>query len=364
MKRSCLALVAILAVLVGGCSAAGASPVASSRASGAIAVTDALGRRVAFDTLPTRIAIAGKASFMVADAVYMFPEASARVVALARATQGAHDFISVIDPAYSKKTILDPSAGVEQVAGVHPDAVILKSSNADSLGKPLEVIGIKVVYVDFETPEQYTRDLATLGVLFGDGARAQQLNDYFTHQMNRVKAAVGALGAASPRVLLLYYTSKNGSVAFQVPPLGFIQSAETESAGGELVWREAQLGSGWTTVSLEQIAAWDPDQIYVVAYFDKVADVVTGLYGDPQWQALRAVSSRSVFGFPGDYYSWDEPDPRWALGLTWLATHTHPELATSFDMGTEVRTFYTTAYGMNEAAFDTQVKPYLPAGVI
>jgi iron complex transport system substrate-binding protein len=291
----------------------------------------------------------------------MFPEASARVLALARATQGSKDFISLIDKAYSGKTILDSNAGAEAIAAVHPDVVVLKSSSADSVGKPLEAIGIKTVYVDFETPEQYTRDLATLGILFGDGARARQLTAYFADHLRRVTDAVASLGAGRPRVLVVAYSSKNGSVAFQVPPRGYIQSTLTEAAGGDLAWKDAQLGSGWTTVGLEQIAVWDPDQVYVISYFDKVADVVARLRADPAWQALRAVRSAAVFGFPGDFYSWDEPGPRWTLGLTWLAIHIHPQLAASLAMDKEIHDFYATVYGMNEADFDAEVRPYLPA---
>ncbi len=379
MKRRWLALAATIAMIANACSVASLSPSTSpstggaggggssqpaSPAGGPITVTDALGRSVTLPALPTRIAISGKASFLIADAVFMFPEASSRVVALAKATQGSEDFIAAIDPAYSRKTILDGNAGAEQVAAVRPDVVIMKSSSAESLGEPLQAIGIKVVYVDFETPEQYDRDLATLGLLFGDVPRATELAGYFDAQVSRVSTSVvAAAGGHKPGILLLYYSAKNGTAAFQVPPLGYIQSTEASIAGGDLVWKGAQLGSGWTTVSLEQIAAWNPDQVFVIAYFDKVEDVVAGLYADPQWRGLAAVESHAVYGFPGDYYSWDEPDPRWALGLTWLAGRIHPGLAAEFDMSKQVRDFYATAYGMDDATFDTQVKPYLPAGI-
>ncbi len=379
MKRRYWGLPAALVVAAGivaaGCTSAGASPGASqgtgpgtSAASatatdgGSFSVVDALGRTVKFANPPSRIAIAGKASFLVADAVYMFPEASSRVVALCKTTQGSVDFISAIDPAYADKTILDGNAGADQVAAVKPDAVIAKSSSKQSLGDPLEAIGISVVYVDFETPDQYTRDLATLGALFGDPARARQLTAYFSDQMSKVKAGVAGLAnAEKPDVLLLYYSAKNGVTAFQVPPLSYIQSVETEISGANPAWKGAQLGNGWTTVSLEQIAAWNPDQIYVIAYFDNPADVAKQVLSDPQWQGLAAVTSRSVYGFPGDYYSWDEPDPRWALGMTWLAIHVNPALADRLDMRAEVRVFYATVYGLSGADFETKIRPQLPA---
>jgi iron complex transport system substrate-binding protein len=375
MRRSFVTLVAAAMLLVGACSAPGAAAptsaasgaatanVASASAAnpnGPVNITDAMGRQVTFSTPPKRIVIAGKALFMVADAVYLFPEAASRVVALGSTVQNTLSFIPIIDPTYGSKTILDGSAGAEQIAAVKPDVVLLKSSNADTLGKPLDALGVKVVYVDFETPDQYARDLKTLGQLFDDEARAQQLISYFQQQTDRVTTAVaGIADSQRPRVLLLYYSNKNGTIAFNVPPLGYIQSTEVQLGGGQPVWKDAQLGNGWTTVTLEQIAAWDPDQIYVIAYSGNVDDAVAKLKADSQWQALRAVRQSAIYGFPGDYYSWDQPDPRWVLGLTWIASRMHPDRFASLSMDAEVRGFYRDLYGMDDATYDRNVKPYL-----
>jgi iron complex transport system substrate-binding protein len=368
VKRALLAVVAALAVVAGACSAATASPSVAGATTGAsgsppagpVEVTDALGRKAEFASPPMRIAIAGKALFMVADAVYLFPEASERVVALGSTVQNKAGFVPAIDPNYASKTILDGSAGAEEIAATHPDVVLLKSSNEQTLGKPLEAIGVKVVYVDFETPDQYDRDLTTVGELFGDTARADQLISYFRDQVSSVTSAVSGISdAQKPKVLMLYYSAKNGSVAFNVPPLGYIQTTEVELAGGDAVWKDAQLGTGWTTVTLEQIAAWNPDQIYLIAYTGSASDVVAGLETDPKWQALRAVKAGALYAFPGDYYSWDQPDPRWVLGLRWLALRMHPDMFPGFDMNAQIRSFYGDLYGIDAAAFTTLVQPYL-----
>jgi iron complex transport system substrate-binding protein len=372
MKRSFVAFAAGLAFLAGACTSTatpGASTAAlgsagNSASAGPITVTDALGRAVEFSTPPARIAIAGKALFMVADAVYLFPEASARIVALGNTVQNARAFIPAIDPAYSGKTVLDQSAGAEEIAATHPDVVLMKSSNQATLGRPLEAIGVKVVYVDFETPDQYSRDLATLGELFADPARARTLSSYFQDQVTRVTSALSGISdAQKPRVLMLYYSAKNGSVAFNVPPLTYVQTAEAELGGGNPVWKDAQLGAGWTTVTLEQIAAWDPDQIYVIAYSGNVGDVVAGLKVDSRWQALRAVKAGAIYAFPGDYYSFDQPDPRWVLGLDWLAARMHPDRFPGFNMDARLRSFYSDLYGLDGAAYAKLVQPYLSGDV-
>ncbi|MBK8023480.1 MAG: ABC transporter substrate-binding protein [Chloroflexi bacterium] len=325
-----------------------------------ITVTDALGREVTFAQAPQRIVMTGRALFMAANAVYMFPEAESRVVAIGRTSQMALDFIPAIDPTYGDKIVLDGQAGAEEIAASQPDLVLLKSSNAETLGAPLDALGIPVVYVDFETPEQYVRDLTNVGLLLQNEARAEELVAFFQDRTDRITEATAGLTAEDkPSVLVLYYSDRDGVVAFNVPPTTFIQTWAIEAAGGAPVWLDAELGRSWTTVTLEQIAAWDPDQIYVIAYLRPAAEVIAMIQEDAQWQALRAVEEGQIYGFPADYYSWDQPDPRWILGLTWLAKTIQPDLFADLDMEAEIRSFYSELYGLDDSAYDELVAPYV-----
>ncbi len=356
----CLLVFFLLAACAAPSAAPTAAPTQAATSAGPITVTDALGRQVTFQQPPQRVVLAGKSLFMVADAIYAFPEAAKRVAAIGSTAQSKLDWIPVVDPSYKDKTILQIDAGPEQIAAVKPDAVILKSTNAEKLGKPLETLGIPVVYLDFETPEQYQRDLATLGQLFVNPARAQELATFFQSQADRVTQATSKLAdAKKPKVLLMYYTDRDGAIAFNVPPMSWTQTMLVQMAGGQPAWKDAQLGNGWTKVNLEQIAAWDADQIYIVAYFNNVNDVVKMLKADPQWQKMRAVKEGKLYAFPGDYYSWDQPDPRWILGLTWLTGKIQPDLLPGLNMDKEARTFYSKLYGLNDAGYDQYVKPNL-----
>ena len=349
----CLSIVLILAA----CAVPAAPPPATPTT--AITLTDALGRTVTLPRAPQRIALAGRAVTLVADAVYLFPAAPARVVTLAKNTQGK-DFSPVIDPNYESKLKLETQVGPEQVAAAKPDVVVLKSYMADTLGKPLESLNIPVVYVDFETPEQYQRDLTTLGLVFGDPARAEQLIAFYQKRVERVSKAMAGLSEdQKPRVLLLYYNDRDGQVAFNVPPMGWIQTWMTQAAGGRPAWKDAQLGQGWTKVNLEQIAVWDADQVYIVVYTGNVSDVVKRLKADPQWQALRAVKQGKLYAFPADYVSWDQSDTRWILGLTWLASKLHPDRLAGLNVQQEIRTFYEEMYNLDDTAFQKYIQPNL-----
>jgi iron complex transport system substrate-binding protein len=322
-------------------------------------VTDALGRTVTFAKPPERIVLVGKALFMIADAIYTFPDAMDKVVALGSTAQGNGDFVSMIDPnAKAKETLTASSVGPEQIAATNPDLVIMKSSNQQTLGDPLDALGVKVVYVDFETPEQYARDLITLGQIFQDETRAQEVAKYYTDKVAAITSVTSSLtDAQKPSVLVLYYNSKNNTVSFNVPPLSWIQTTQVVDAGGNPAWKDSQLGNSWTTVTIEQIAAWNPDDIFIVSYFSPVNDVVTSLKADPQWSELKAVKDGKIFGFATDVYSWDESDTRWILGLTWMASKLHPDLFPTLDIKSEAQNFYQTLYGMDNATFESKIVP-------
>ncbi|MGQ9813885.1 MAG: ABC transporter substrate-binding protein, partial [Candidatus Roseilinea sp.] len=165
-----------------------ASPTATPDAS--ITIVDALGRTVILPSLPQRIVLAGRALFMIADAAYIFPSAGERIVGMGSTGQGSGNFIKLIDPDYASKQTLERDAGAEQVAALQPDLVMMKSNLAETVGAPIEALGIPVVYIDFETPEQYERDLAILGKVFGDEARAAEIAAFYQNRIKEISAAV------------------------------------------------------------------------------------------------------------------------------------------------------------------------------
>jgi len=323
-------------------------------------VTDATGRNVSFNEIPERIVLVGKGVIMIADGVYLFPEASDRLVAIGKTSQWKSDFVPIVDPKYADKTILEIEAGPEQIAAMRPDLVLMKSSMAEKLGKSVEILDIPVIYLDLETPEQYPRDISILGEVFQNPGRAEEVNRFFEQRKQYVAQALSDLTEKDqPKVLLLYYSDKDGQLAFNVPPKGWMQTLVAHMAGGDPIWDDIELGNGWTKVNFEQIASWDADYIFIVAYTNDAGEVVQSLKSDPQWQALRAVQDENLFPFPSDIYSWDQPDSRWILGLIWLASTLHPDKFPELDMKNEVIDFYSDLYGMDEITIQKVIMPSL-----
>lgn len=324
-------------------------------------VTDGLDRDVSLPEDPRRIVIAGRAVLMMADVLWAFESAPERVIGVGRISQGRGNFPAAIDPGYEERiTILERRVGPEQVASLNPDVVILKSMERENLGIPLERLGIPVIYVDLESPEQYQRDLAVLGAVVNEEGRAAELAGYF----RRVSAEVVDTASRIPSsdhlsTLMLYYRASGGEVAFDVPPAGWMQTRIVEMAGGTPVWKEANPGGGWATVGFEQIAAWNPDVIVMIEYGGSALEIVSRLKEEPRWQALDAVRRDRFYAMPMDYYSWDQPDVRWLLGLQWLAGVLQPRAFTELDIDARTREFFRVLYGMEDPAYEELILPVL-----
>ena len=171
-------------------------------------VTDALGREVSVRVDPRRVVAAGRAVLMIADVIYAFEEAPSRLVGIGRINQGRGNFLRVIDPRYEEKVILERNVGPEQIAALAPDLVILKTFMREPLGMGLERLDIPVLYVELETPEQYQRDILTLGAVLDEEVRAASLAEWYRRRAAEIEERTTALSAAErPRTLLVYYRS-------------------------------------------------------------------------------------------------------------------------------------------------------------
>ena len=325
-----------------------------------IEITDATGHTETLDGVPDRIAIAGKATTMVQDTIYMFDEAREKVIALENRNQSAFSFLPVIDPGLEEKDIFEKNVGPEQIAAVQPDLILLKSFMAEQLGEPLGQLNLPVLYLDLETPEAFYQDIYTLGQVFGNEKRAEEITEFYQSRVTRIEENVAAISEdQKPDVLVLQYSDRDGEIAFKVPPVSWLQTRLVEISGGIPVWKDLETGGGWVVVNLEQIAAWDPDQIFIISYDGNASAVKADLIENPIWSNFRAIQNDQLFAFAYDFYSWDQPDSRWILGLQWLATKIQPELSANIDILEEVNMFYSVLYSMDQDAIDADVIPHL-----
>jgi iron complex transport system substrate-binding protein len=329
----------------------------TSTAATSLVVTDAIGRQVNLPNPPLRILLAGKAVLSTTNTAFLFPEARNVIIGTGATDQGMGDMYPLLDPTSDTKMRFANNVGPEQLISARPDVVVLKSYLREGLGSSLEKIGLPVLYVDLETPESFYRDVTMFGTLMGNSQRADEIIGYYQERSELVGSRVE--GRVRPRVLLVSYTETDGLLAFNVPPAGWLQTMMVEQAGGEPVWRKDHGGNGWQKIGLEQIAAWDPDLVLVVSYRVPVSTAL------PRLQSIMSLGMIDVriLPFPADFYSWDQPDPRWILGLLWTARIINPGLFEDIDMDKEVREFFSAMYGIDSGTIETHILPRLESAL-
>ena len=310
-----------------------------------------------------RIVLAGRGANMLADAIYLFPDAGERLVAYSSGDQGLGLFMSAVDPAFKEKVCFDKSAGVEVIASFKPDLVILKSIAKSQYEAPLNALRIRQLYLTLETPEQYYEDIATLGKVLGNQVQAAEIVSWYADHEKRIVSHTSKLSVSQKPKVLLMQLAASGESVWQVPPDSWMQTIIAERAGGIPVWKGANPGSGWATVSVEQIAAWNPDVVCIINYRGNSSEAAEAFKKDKRLSSLKAVKEGKVYGFPQDFYSWDQPDTRWILGLTWLAKQIQPALFRDISIVQTTREFYSFMYGFDEAKFRSIIEPKIKGDI-
>jgi len=325
-----------------------------------VEIVDAAGRTVRLEKLPGRILAIGHGPQIIAHLMFMFPESRDRFIGWERRGSTASDFIPLIDSAFDKRIFPLPNAGVEEVAALRPDLVLIRGTISDPKGDALVKLGIPVVYLGLEDPEQYRKDVVCLGAILGNPARAGEINQFYRDRIALVeKALAGIPEAEKPSVLLAMTISRGAKIAVEVPAISWMQTVQVRLAGGKPVWEEAAAATaGWTVVNLEQIARWDAARIVLVVWHSMdPRKTIADLAADPRWRELRAVRNGELRAFPSDIYGWDTPDPRWILGVLWLAKTFHPARLPGLDLKAEVEAFYREFYGMTASDVAVKILP-------
>jgi iron complex transport system substrate-binding protein len=68
------------------------------------------------------------------------------------------------------------------------------------------------------------------------------------------------------------------------------------------------------------------------------------------------MKTKKMYAFAGDLYSWDQPSPRWVLGLIWMAKKIYPESLADVDIMAVAEDFYRVAYGLDSSFFKKKIR--------
>ncbi len=325
-----------------------------------VKVMDAAGISVTLDKPAARVVVIGAAPFIPLHMFYMFDRARDRLVGFEVRGQATDEFLELIDPDLPLKQTLATNPGPESVAALKPDLVITKSTVETQTARTLKTLGIPVMHVGAETPGMFLSDIRNLGRVLGEDRRAESIIGFYSDNLTRIQQAVTPVPDPSrPRVLVLEYSNRGNRQALNVPAPGWIQTQQAVIAGGNPVWTDSvSARDSWQITGFEQIAAWNPDKIFLIVWYQlKGAEVLNSLYRDPKWASLSSVKQHEVHLFPQDIYGWDSASPRWILGALWMAKKTWPDRLADLDIPRTVMAFYTQMYGLDPEIIADRLMP-------
>jgi iron complex transport system substrate-binding protein len=326
-----------------------------------VLISDASGRPLRFEIAPRAFLALGPEASAIAHLLAAFQPGRERLLGFERAAAAADPLLESLIPGFSQKTFPGPGWTVAEAAALKPGVVLARGRRLEGSLEALSRAGVPVVLLGLDSPEQYERDLGVVGALLADKERADALIRFFRSRHGSIAVAMSGLAdREKPRVLLLRATLDHGTILLQLPPLNSMAMALVRAAGA-FNWEEAADRQGaFRAVTVAELSAWNPDVIVLSSPPGADPSAVAAAFRSaPRAADLKAVKAGRLTALPVDLDSWDGADPRWLLGLGWLAARVHPGLFAAVDPDAELDAFFESLYGLDKAAVAALIRPAL-----
>ncbi|WP_323991368.1 ABC transporter substrate-binding protein [Nguyenibacter sp. L1] len=223
---------------------------------------------------------------------------------------------------------------VEMLLGRGVDLVF--AANDSPAAAPLRRAGLAVVQAGFTDTASLLRALDLTADVLGD-ARAHDVARRYRAMLDATMARVEAGLADLPPGRRLRVLHVKSLVPLTVDGGGTIIDEWIGRAGGRNV--AAAISGNMRPVSLEQVAAWDPDVVILGPDSGDLARV------SAQWGALRAVRDGRVYRNPSGVFPWDRYGSELPLQVLWAAKTLYPGRFARVDMVFETIRFYREFFG-------------------
>ena len=304
--------------------------------------------------LPRRILIAGADTIGLSNTLFLFPEASERVIAIGGEEQ--NPFLPLIDPLYDRKTRLSSPIDKQTIRELNPDLVVTE----DPRILPEEFLasqGIGILTLNPDSPENWNKTLQILGEVFDNPRRAAELQDLSLARIEKVTGTQRQrCGNPGNRILILEVDEIDGKPIYRIPSYSSILTRALEAAEGIPVWSKNDGGEKWVSVEFEEILSWYPDMIFLISRTIPPEKIWESGESREQWNQLWAFREGEIYPFPKDFSSWDHSGPRWLLSLQWMAFLVSPGTYFGLDMKNEAREFFREFYGIDETTFQNRIR--------
>lgn len=197
----------------------------------------------------------------------------------------------------------------------------------------LEQKGIRVIAINPEGLTDLYETIRLFGKIFGREKRAEEVISEMEKMFQFIRERVRDLPSVKRRKVLYL----GGTLTRVYGKIGVISDV-IQIIGAKNVAED--LPVRYADVSVERIIQWNPDVIYIWgnAKYDE-----SWIYGNSQWQILKAVKKREVYKLP----KWSSWSPKLAPLALLMATKTYPELFKDINFESKVDEFYRRVFGVS-----------------
>jgi iron complex transport system substrate-binding protein len=259
-----------------------ATSAASPSAAYPVKVTDLLGRSVDIKAKPQNV-------------VGLSPTAVELVYAAGAKVVGRTSSVDYPEAAKSAKdvgTAYQPS--FEQILALKPDLIVADSiiQSQPQLRKPIEDLGIPVVFAGADSYQKVLDGLTLMGKIFDAQSATSQVAASITKARDEAKAALAGKSVSAVALIAdrdqTLYAAKPGSYAGDImAQLGLTNPAANQPDAGPF--------PGYTTLAPEKLVEFNPDLIFTITPAPAPAPRLSTLIPQiPPFKGLKAVAGGKV----------------------------------------------------------------------
>jgi iron complex transport system substrate-binding protein len=232
---------------------------------------------------------------------------------------------------------------IESLLGTRPDLCIGSASDMQAIEKMTK---LPVLRISMGTPGAYfdglKKEVAFFGTVFNKEERVKIYTDYLDNTIKIIATKTSDIAKENRLKVYMGFDADHlttyGRDTFMDE---WINASGCLNAAGQIYSPGGREG-GLSTISMEQVVAWNPDVIIIDT------GMAAELYERPGWSEIKAVKEKKVYRFPVGLFLWNRPScEAAALFPEWLALAAYPERFKMVNIKENAMRFYHDVFGFD-----------------